>query len=85
VTIAGQTAPGIDEIISIWNFHNITMQWSILSESLQNNVHSKGKHSMGRIIRNNVKNLCIHHNIFAHNNERNPRVGGDISLYLQTI
>ena len=71
----------IDEVISIWNSHDVTIQFSIFSEALQNNSHPKGRHSMGMLIRNDVKNLCVHHNIFAHNNERNPRVGGDVSLY----
>ena len=71
----------IDEVISIWDSHDVTIQFSIFSEALLNNLHPKGKHSMGMLIRNNVKNLCVHHNIFTHNNERNPRVGGDVSLY----
>lgn len=68
-------------MISIWDSHDVTIQWSIIAEALFNSFHPNGKHSMGLLIRNNVKNLSIHHNLFAHNNERNPRVGGDVSLY----
>lgn len=65
----------IDEGISIWySPYNITIQWSIISENLHNSLHPKGKHSMGLLIGETTKNISIHHNIIAHNNQRSPLV-----------
>ena len=55
---------------------NVTVQWSIISEGLGDSIHSKGYHSYGALIRGagGVK-YSYHHNLFAHNNGRNPRPG----------
>jgi pectate lyase len=66
----------IDEVASIWyDARDITIQWSIISEGLHCSNHIKGCHSMGLIIGSTgAKNITIHHNLFAHNHERNPLV-----------
>lgn len=66
----------VDEVISTWyGARNITIQWSILSEALGNAGHEKGYHSMGPLFGSDgAGNISFHHNVLAHNNERNPRV-----------
>ncbi len=71
---------GIDETVSIWpdtEFPtNITIQWSIISEGLHNSLHVSGPHSKGLLIGDGVKNVTVHHNLLAHNDDRNPRLKG---------
>lgn len=77
---------GVDEDFSIYgsndytddgrlmSIRDITLQWSIFSEALHDSVHSKGPHSMGMMLGKGGGNLSVHHNLLAHNNERNPRI-----------
>lgn len=73
-----------DENMTIWpggsngRIENVTYQWSIISESLLNSFHPKGPHSMGLLIGEGSRNISIHHNLMAHNNQRNPRVKQDV-------
>jgi hypothetical protein len=55
---------------------NITIQWSIISEALGDSIHTKGYHSYGSLVRGcyGAKYSYLH-NLFAHNNGRNPRPG----------
>ena len=55
---------------------NVTVQWSIIAEGLGDSIHSKGYHSYGALIRGCYgAKYTYHHNLFAHNNGRNPRPG----------
>lgn len=55
---------------------SVTVQWSIISEALNNSIHSKGSHSYGALIRGCYgAKYSYHHNLFAHNRSRNPRPG----------
>ncbi len=64
----------IDEVVSTWYAaHNITIQWSIIAEGLNCSKHEKGCHSMGMLLGSEGSgNISIHHNLFAHNHQRNP-------------
>lgn len=66
----------VDENVTTWySNHNITIQWSIIAEGLHNSTHQEGPHSKGLILGSEDSyNISIHHNLFAHNDERNPRI-----------
>jgi len=66
----------IDEVLSVSGegITNITVQWCIISESLNRSYHAKGPHGYGSLIRCNG-NVTFHHNIYAHHRARSPRPG----------
>jgi len=64
----------IDENLSSFgNCNNITVQWCTISEGLSRTFHPKGEHSKGSILSGDG-GLTFHHNVYAHNASRNPRV-----------
>jgi hypothetical protein len=65
-----------DEILNTnKNTRDITVQWCIFSESLNNSIHEKGEHGYAATIGGH--RTSYHHNLFAHNKGRNPSIGGD--------
>lgn len=54
--------------------HDVTVQWCLIAEGLNRSIHSKGAHGYGSLVRS-VGGLTMHHNLWAHNTERNPRLG----------
>ncbi|MBN2019535.1 MAG: hypothetical protein JW749_04850 [Sedimentisphaerales bacterium] len=61
-----------DEGISCQEDTNkVTVQWCIISEALTYQDHSYGSLIRGR----NGQQKTYHHNLYAHNNKRNPRPG----------
>jgi pectate lyase len=75
----------VDEDGSTWYAaHNVSIQWSIVSEALDCSTHPKGCHSKGFEIggyasdenKNHpgAHDISFHHNLMAHNGERNPLV-----------
>jgi len=67
----------VDECLSLsGNNQNITIQWCLIGESLNKSKHSKGAHGYGSLARANGP-VTFHHNLWLHNNSRNPRLGDD--------
>jgi hypothetical protein len=55
---------------------NVTVQWSIISESLNRSVHAKGEHGYGSLVRgHDGAKYTFHHNLWAHHRARMPRPG----------
>ena len=86
--IAGGTNIMVDHVSASWsvdevlsasgNTKDLTVQWCNITESLNNSIHIKGAHGYGSLITPGVNGtLSWHHNLYAHNNSRNPRPGTD--------
>src|SRR5438093_9941494 len=54
---------------------NFTMQWSIVSEALNNSLHNKGAHAMGASYRSPTGNISLHHNLYSTCRDRHPTLG----------
>lgn len=73
-------------LLLIDGVHDITIQWSIISEGLAASTHyeddfeshSKGLSVSGKNYKSTEKtgNITIHHNLIAHNDQRNPQNAG---------
>lgn len=64
-----------DEVCSPYQNENITVQWSIIAESLRLASHPKGAHGYGAIF--GGINSTYHHNLIIHHSSRNPRFDGN--------
>jgi hypothetical protein len=77
---------GVDETLSIVDSDLVTVQWSIVSEALNNSFHSKGAHGYGSLIRGKAgERISIHHNLYAHNRGRNPRPGNYTNRFADPV
>ena len=57
-------------------FYDLTVQWSIISESLTHSLHAKGEHGYGSLIRGGRgSRISFHHNLWANHSARMPRPG----------
>ena len=72
------------DLATWYDVHDISIQWNIFSEGLNCSIHPKGCHSKGVLLggyaSDENKNKPVpttshfHHNLMAHNGERNPYI-----------
>ena len=83
----------VDRNLATWyDVHDISIQWNIFSEALNCSINPKGCHSKGVLLggyasdenknKPGANNISFHHNLMAHNGERNPYIeaGGVIDV-----
>jgi pectate lyase len=58
--------------------HDVTLQRCLLAEGLYETGKPLGPHSSGFIQNPGVTNISVHHNLFAHNDFRNPYVEANL-------
>ena len=58
--------------------HRITFSHNIIAEGLANSSHPKFEHSKGSLIHDNVTDILIYANLYAHNVERSPLFKGGV-------
>ncbi|MBN2359755.1 MAG: hypothetical protein JXR83_09900 [Deltaproteobacteria bacterium] len=74
-----------DEVFETWyGDHDVTIQWSLVTEGLHCSNHSKGCHGKGALLGGykddengnggGAYDISFHHNLLAHNGERNPMI-----------
>jgi hypothetical protein len=57
-------------------YYDLSVQWSVISESLRRSHHEKGEHGYGSLIRGgHGARVSFHHNLWAHHVARMPRPG----------
>ena len=67
----------VDESLSLSSdVADVTVQWCLIAEALNRSVHRKGPHGYGSLVRA-TGGVTLHHNLWAHNDARNPRLGDD--------
>ena len=67
----------VDESLSLSSdVADVTVQWCLIAEALNRSVHRKGPHGYGSLVRA-TGGVTLHHNLWAHNAARNPRLGDD--------
>ena len=67
----------VDEVLSVTDTaDNVTLQWCMITEALHDSIHSKGPHGYGSLLAGRLPaRYSLHHNLYAHNQSRNPRPG----------
>jgi hypothetical protein len=58
--------------------HDVTFSYNVLAEGLAHGSHPKGEHSKGSLIHDNVTNILVYRNLYAHNYERSPLLKGGV-------
>ena len=74
----------VDETLSVGSrydppergVYDVTIQWSVIAESLNASGHAKGEHGYGSLVRGGYgARMTFHHNLWAAHRARMPRPG----------
>lgn len=74
----------VDETLSVGSrydppergIYDVTVQWSVIAESLNGSGHAKGEHGYGSLVRGgHGARMTFHHNLWAAHRARMPRPG----------
>jgi hypothetical protein len=74
----------VDETLSVGSrydppergIYDVTVQWSLIAESLNHSGHAKGDHGYGSLVRGgHGARMTFHHNLWASHRARMPRPG----------
>ncbi len=82
---------GVDETLSVADhgsgpLGNVTIQWCMITESLNCSVHPKGCHGYGSLIDGCYGNrYTFHHNLYAHHRGRSPRPGNYLTSDIDPV
>ncbi len=83
------TSWSMDETLSVTRARNVTVQHSIISESLNDSFHDGGPHGLGSLVRgevtpedqaNETGGYTFYGNLYAHHTARNPGAGPQQTL-----
>lgn len=70
------TSWGTDETLSVSDSDNVSVQWCLVSESLNNSINAKGTHGMGSLIRGSGgQKVTFHNNLYFTHRNRSPMNG----------
>lgn len=58
---------------------DVTMSNNLIAECLFDSIHPKGPHSKGTLLMNKASNVAVLGNVYAHHNQRTPRLKGGTS------
>jgi len=77
----------MDENVDVMSgVHDITLSNNIIAEPLRRSVHTFGAQCSGAILGDNVDNITIFRNVWAHNHHRNPKfTDGDTGVFVNNI
>jgi pectate lyase len=77
---------GADETVDLYASHDFTVQWSTIEASATHAGHPDGDfHNYGLINGPDGYNASIHHNLFAHHNQRSPAVANGTSAIVNNV
>ena len=70
LSVTQRVEPGLKHLT------DVTVQWSLIAESLNDAGHQKGQHGYGSLIQGSKgARYSFHHNLWAHHQARMPRIG----------
>jgi hypothetical protein len=62
--------------------HDVTLRNCLIAEGLSHSIHRKGEHSKGTLVHDGIRNVTITGCLYAHNEQRNPRLKGGTTATL---
>lgn len=69
---------GIDGNSDYRGNKNMTLQWLIYSEGLNDSLHGDGEHAMATSMRDPAGNATVHHNIYSTSRSRHPTLASGV-------